>query len=538
VAIDTQAKKLLDRWEALKLERNNTENVWQEISDNELGRRNFIAKRTPGEQRMQRIYDGTSKVAGEDLAGALHSLMTNPSAPWFELRFEMPELNEMQLAMRWLYAVEKRLQAALMRPEANFNAQMSEVYIDLVYFGTCGLFVDDNLTQGTLFSARPLSEIYVAENSAGRIDTVFLHFSFTARQAVQEFGKRDKRAMRNVETGKTEEKAEYLHAIMPNEDYREGFFGKRGRKWSSFKLSITDMEVFEEKGYAELPIAVARWNKDSDEVYGRGPGWSALSDAKMLNEMMKVTLKAAQKAVDPPLLVDHDGVLGTNLRVEPGATIPIDMTTALLNPPVQALESRMRFDIASATIQGTRDAVKNAFRHQLIEMIRDPRMTATQVLELSAQIQRLLAPVLGRLQTELLEPIVERLYAIEIRAGRIPPPPPEIAGAPLRIDYTSPIARAQKSSDARAIVDFFTIVTNMSQVDQSVLDVADMDTGARNIAESLGVPPTVVRTRAEVEERRAAQAEILEEQQALSQMGEVATAAGKVAPLLQEGGAS
>ncbi|GAG11293.1 unnamed protein product, partial [marine sediment metagenome] len=233
MAIDSQAKKLMSRWESLKLERSTTENAWQEIADNELGRRNFTSRRTPGETRMARIYDGTSKVAGEDLAGAIHSLMTSPSGPWFELRFERPELNEMQLAMRWLDAVEKRLQAALARPEANFNAQMSETYIDLVYFGTCGMFIDDNPAQGTLFSARPLSEIYVSENSAGRIDTVFLHFSFTARQAVQEFGKRDKRAMRNVENGRTEERAEYLHAIMPNEDYREGYFGDRGKKWSS-----------------------------------------------------------------------------------------------------------------------------------------------------------------------------------------------------------------------------------------------------------------------------------------------------------------
>ena len=538
MSIDTQVKKLLSRWEALKLERHTTESTWQEIADNELGRRNFTSRRTPGEQRMQRLYDGTAKVSGEDLAGALHSLLTNPAAPWFGLSFEQPELNEMQPAMRWLYDVEKRLHAAFTRPEANFHAQMSEFYVDLVYFGTAGIFIEDKLSQGTLFSARPLSEIYIAVNSAGRIDTVFLHFTFTARQAAQEFGARDKRAMKLVEAGKTEERAEYLHAILPNEDYRKGFFGARGKKWRSVKMSVTDMEIYEEKGYAELPIAVARWNKDSDEVYGRGPGWAALSEAKMLNEMMKVILKAAQKAVDPPTLVDHEGVLGTNLRTEPGGIIPVDMTSALLNPPVQALKYEGRFDISTEMVQDVRQRVKDAFRHQLIEMIRDPRMTATQVLELSAQIQRLLAPLLGRLQTELLEPVVERVYAIEVRAGRIPPPPPEIAGMPLRIDYNSPIAKAQKSSNARAVVDFFTVISNLSQVDQSVLDVADMDAGARNIAESLGVPPIVVRSRAEVDEIRAAKAELLEEREAIGQLSELAGAAGKAAPLLQEGGAS
>jgi len=531
--IDEQAKKLLSRWESLKLERSTTENSWQEIADNLLGRRDFISRRTPGEQRMARIYDGTSKVAGEDLAGALHSLMTNPTAPWFELRFETPELNEMPAAMRWLFATEKRLHAALTRPDANFHAQMSEVYIDLVYFGTAGLFIEDKLSQGTIFSARPLSEIYVSENSAGRIDTVFLHFEFTARQALQEFGKQDEWAVKNVNAGKTEEKAEYLHAILPNDDFSAGTFGKRGKKWSSFKISVAEIQVLEERGYAELPIAVARWNKDSNEVYGRGPGWSALSDQKMLNEMMKVVLKAGQKAVDPPLLVDHEGVLGTNLRTEPGGIIPVSITSALMNPPVAPLQYGGRFEIATALIQDARQAVRNAFRHQLIEMIRDPRMTATQVLELSAQVQRLLAPVLGRQHTELLEPIVERVFAIEARAGRLLPPPPEIAGESLKVDYSSPVARAQKSSDARAIVDLFTIGANLSQVDQSVLDVLDADSGIRAIAESLGTPPTVTRTRSEVEERREAQADLLQQREAISQVGELAKAAGKVAPLVQ-----
>jgi len=533
--IDEQAKQILQRWETLKLERSTTEDSWQEIADNLLGRRDFISKRTPGERRMARIYDGTSKVAGEDLAGALHSLMTNPSAPWFELRFERPELNEMPIAMRWLFATEQRLHAAMTRPEANFHAQMSEVYIDLVYFGTAGLFVEDKLTGGTIFSARPLSEIYVAENSAGRIDTVFLHFEFTARQAVQEFGKRDEKAMKYVENGKPEEKAEYLHAIMPNEDFQKGAFGKRGMGWKSFKVSVADVKILEERGYSELPIAIARWNKDSNEVYGRGPGWSALSDQKMLNEMMRVTLTAGQKAIDPPLMVDHEGVLGTNLRTEPGGIIPVSIASALLNPPVQALQYSGRFEIATALIQDARQAVKNAFRHQLIELIRDPRMTATQVLELSSQVQRLLAPVLGRQQTELLEPVVERVFAIEARAGRLLPPPPEIAGESLKVDYSSPVARAQKSSDAKAIVDFFTIGANFSQVDQSVLDVLDSDAGIRSIGESLGVPPTTIRTRDEVARLRAAQAERLQQREQLAQMGEVATAAGKIAPLLQSG---
>ena len=132
--------RLISRVEELTGGRRTTENTWQEIADNLLGRRDFTVNRMRGEQRLQRIYDDTSKVSGCLLAGAMQSLLTSPSARWFALRFENAELAEVHRANIWLKAAEQRLYAAMSAPNANFHAQLAETYIDLIFFGTGGIF--------------------------------------------------------------------------------------------------------------------------------------------------------------------------------------------------------------------------------------------------------------------------------------------------------------------------------------------------------------------------------------------------------------
>lgn len=529
-----QLERLIARVDELSADRRTTENTWQEIADNLLGRRDFTTERTPGQQRMQRIYDDTSKVSSSLLAGAMHSLLTSPSARWFALRFEDPRLQDIPEAAPWLKLAEKRIYAALAAPKANFHAQLAETYIDLINFGTAGIFIDDVPGVGTMFSARPLSELFLAEDPSGRIDTVVRLFKLTARQAVELWGDKAKEAARSVNSGRSEDRSTYAHIILPNDDQIIGNMDTSGMPWASFHLSIDgEKAILGEGGFHEMPLPTPRWEKDAGEVYGRGPGWNALSNQKMLNEMKKITIKAGQKAVDPPMMVDSEGVLPGDLRFSPGSVIPVNTVMSSMNPPIQPLPFGGDFNISVALIEDARKAVQDSFHHQLIETIRDPRMTATQVLELSAQMQRHLAPILGRMQTELLEPIIERVYAIEARAGRLPEPPPEIGDQPLKIDYVSPVARAQQTSDARAIIDFSGFIANLSNVAPDLLDVVDFDEGARELGEAFGVPPNMIRDREAVEARRQAAREIAmqeeEERQAVAAVDQL-TKLASIAP--------
>lgn len=482
------AETLLRQWEDVAARRSNFQSVWQEIADHMLGRRDFTTQAAPGRKRMARIYDTTGLQAADLLAAALHSFLTNPALRWFSLRAEDPELAEDEAVRNWLGAVEDRLYAAFNAPDANFAPQIHEVYLDQVAFGTAALYIGDRPGKGLLFSARPLGEIHVAENAEGRVDTVFRRFEFTARQAHQVWGDRAGRSVAEaLAANKGERRFAFLHCVKP----AHADSGPDRFAFASTYLSLADKAVVAAGGYHEMPYMVPRWSKDSGEVYGRAPGWNALPDQKMLNEMSKTTLKAAQKAVDPPLLVADDGVV-MPLRTYPGG-INVVRAGALAQDPLRPLPVAPRIDIGLEMMEQRREAIRTAFHYNLLQLFQDPRMTATQVLQLVQEMQRLMGPMLGRQQAELLEPMIERVYGILLRSGALPPLPEALEGVTLRVDHISPIARAQKAGDAQAVLRTLEAAQAMAVLDEQVTDLIDPDAGLRLIAEANGVPAKALR---------------------------------------------
>ncbi len=521
--------RLRARFDELKAGRTTTEDTWQQISDNLLGRRDFTVKRTPGEQRLQRIYADAAKVSSSLLSGAMHSLLTSPQGFWFDLRLEDPRLQDLPGVAEWVDLVVTRMRAALTAPAANFHAQLAETYIDLINFGTGAIFIDDVPGVGVQFSARPLQELFLAEDPSGRIDTIGRMYDLTARQAVKMWGDVAVEAKKALDSGHSEDKAQYVHLIVPREDVVVGNMDVSGMPWASFDLTMdSDRTILREGGYHEMPLPTPRWEKDAGEVYGRGPGWNALSTQKMLNEITKSTIIASQLAIAPVRMFDSEAVLPGDLNFRPHGVIAINNVMASMDPPVQTLPSGTDFRVSEQLISDTKKSVQDAFHHQLIEVIQDPRMTATQVLELSAQMQRHLAPILGRMQTEMLDPILDRVYAIEVRAGRMPPPPEEISGKPLKFDYVSPVARAQQAEEARAFVEFSGFAMQLQQADPDVAHVVDYVEGIRKFGEALGIPAVVIRDKKQVEQRKAAARQVAAEE---AEMQQAVTATDQIAKL-------
>ena len=287
------AHDAIEQFEALANERFTWEEMWQEIADHMIGRRDFNTIRTPGDRRMVEIYDTTGLLSAELLAGALHALMTNTATKWFRLNIEDRFLNEDPDVRFWIDEIaEPRMYSAINRPAANFNPQMHEVYFDLTAFCTASCFIEDEPGFGAVFSARPMGETYIAEDSAGRIDTLYRKIRRSARQTIQDFGPRAPKAARKaVEDNRPEERITILHAIRPRNDPVPGRLDRAGMPWESLYFDLKEKELIDQGGYFELPMMVPRWSKDSGERYGRGPGVTALPDVKMLNAIWKTVIR-------------------------------------------------------------------------------------------------------------------------------------------------------------------------------------------------------------------------------------------------------
>ncbi|MGH7411462.1 MAG: portal protein, partial [Candidatus Methylomirabilis sp.] len=177
---------LIARAQVLREQRRQFETVWQNIADHGLGRRDFLTMRTPGTDRMARIYDNTFLLGAQMLAAGVQSLIANTATQWFELVPEESWLLDDQDVAAWIDGVEARLLALFNRPTTGFITQTSEVCFDLVSFGTGAFYVGED-DSGPWFSSRPLGELVVAEDSRGRIDTVFRDFTMPAREVVDKF---------------------------------------------------------------------------------------------------------------------------------------------------------------------------------------------------------------------------------------------------------------------------------------------------------------------------------------------------------------
>jgi len=529
---DERVNSAIAQYTQLKQERFGWEDLWQQIADNEVGRRDFNTLRTPGDQRMSEIHDITALLSGELLAGALHSLMTNSASKWFRLGLEDPWLQQHPDVRLWVDEIaEPQIYNAFNRPEAGFNPQMHEVYFNLTLFCTSAVSVEEDAGRGAVFSARPLMEVYIAEDAFGRVDTVFRNVRMTARQTVDRWGERAPKAARDlVQKDKPEQKVDVLQAIRPNPKPVPGRLDHTGMPWSSFYIDSAEKTLIDEGGFWELPIMVARWSKDAGERYGRGPGITALADAKMLNAMWKTIIKGAQKMVDPPLLMDNDGVI-TQLHTSPGS-VNIQESTSLRENSVRPLLTGGRPDLGIDLVNRKQQNIQSAFHSEVLPLFNSPYMTATQVLELVQQAQRFLSPILGRLQSELLEPMVQRVFGIELRSGRLDPIPEILAGQNIAVEYISPIARAQKASEVSAIIETFQVAAELEAVVPGTVDNLDADLAIREIAEAKGIPVSVVRDATVVAEMRAKQQELIEEQKQKQELLEGADAASKLIPAI------
>ena len=519
-----KAKNLLKRFDRLKSQRQNWESHWQEVADYMQPRKADVTKsRSKGDKRTELIFDGSPLQSVELLAASLHGMLTNPSTPWFSLRFKQNDMENEDEAKEWLEDATEVMYAAFNK--SNFQQEIFELYHDLITFGTAAMFIEEDDEDVLKFSTRHINEIYIAENDKGRIDTVFRKFKLSARAAMQKFGD----VSTNISMTATKdpyEEVEILHAVYPRSDFDPKKQDKQNMPFESIYLDAESGDELSVSGFREFPFVVPRYLKASHEIYGRSPAMTALPDVKMLNEMSKTTIKSAQKQVDPPLLVPDDGFM-LPVRTVPGG---LNFYRAGTRDRIEPLNIGANTPLGLNMEEQRRNSIRNAFYVNQLMMQSGPQMTATEVIQRNEEKMRLLGPVLGRLQSELLKPLIDRAFALILRKNLFRPAPEFLAGQDIEIEYVSPLAKAQKSSELQSIMRAIEIMGSLSNV-APVFDHINMDKLVRHLADIVGVPQKILKPQSELNAERQQAAQQQEQMQQMQQVQQLAEAGGKVAPL-------
>jgi hypothetical protein len=524
------AKDVMRRHDAMAAERSVFDGHWREIEERISYKGLYFQSQnqTPGSKSTQRIFDVTAMLACERFAAACESMITPRTQKWHELAPVDPDLRRIKAVRDWCEEARDVLFAARYAPEANFASQVHEGYWSIGAYGTGAVFVDDVIGRSLLYRSVHLSQLYLAEDAAGRTDTVHRLYRPTLRQIAQQFGVAAMpEKLRNLLDRSPGDRVDMIHCVRPNQERVLGRADFRGMAFSSYYVLPSERWVLDEGGYRSMPYAVGRYSTSPGEVYGRGPGMMVLPEIKMLNEMRKTILRAAQKAVDPPLLATADALL-QQFDLRSGA-LNYGGMDSMGNQLVKPLMTGARLDIGEDMIEQSRKVINDAFLVSLFQILVDtPQMTATEAMLRAQEKGQLLAPTMGRVQSEQTGTMIERELDILAVAGALPPMPDELieAGGLVEIEYVSPLNRLQRSEEGVGILKTLEALSPLVEIDQSIIDVLDPEEAARIMADVNGMPSRALRSEKRVKAIRAGREE-QQQMQSLLQAAPVAASAAK-----------
>jgi hypothetical protein len=488
-----------------------------------------------GNKKMQYIVDNCPMLSLRTMRNGLMSGMTSPARPWFRLRPGDDDIYEKPGVAEWCERATDAVHRILQK--SNFYRQIPSFYDEIGGFGTAAFGVyeiphNPKKKHQALVNVQTYTwgEYWISQNDQGDVDTFIRKYKQTVRQVVMKFVDDPKdpddptwqnlapttRAMwRNRQW---EQWIDVVHVIEPNDEYEEGAFGLNGMKTRSvyYELGGDPDTLLGVKGFADSPIKVARWDTNSDNVWGYGPAMYCLGDAKQLQVQQKRKMQGIDKQMEPPLMGDAN-LKRTTVSQLPGDITWLEgLTTSTVGlKPLYEVKPDLQYMIED--IQETRKRIESGMYTDVFQMMKtlgDQLKAGITATEIDARKQEQLlelGPLLDRLNGEAFEPLIDQVFDIAVRRSKvawalmarnikvpdgiemfIPPPPPALQGVKLDIQYISILAQAVRVAEIQGINQVTQYILQLAEAKPEVLDKFDFDKAVEIIADRTGTPPECV----------------------------------------------
>ena len=536
---ESHCKRMNKRMAQMKTHRATYDAHWKDLADNFSPRtsryisQDRVDMQQRGDKRNHKIINSSPIYAVQTLSAGMMSGNTSPARPWFRLTTPDPQLAEFGPVKEWLHIAQQRMQEVFAR--SNLYRVLPMIYRDLAIWGpSCTIAVesDRNVVH---FIHLDIGSYWLAQSNRQSVDTVYREFGLTVRQIVQEFGEDNvSERIRNMyRNGQYETWEPVCHAIEPDGDKWESIYWERG---------ATDKPLGE-RYFSTNPILAPRWSLSGEDIYGESPAMTALGDARALQLKELRKQEAIDIMVKPPLMGP------TSLRGQAASLVPGDITYVDIQQGMQGLKPihDWRPEIAPLLedIRKTEDLLNQAFYVNLFLMLaNDDRsgVTAREVSERHEEKLLMLGPVIERLNNELLSPLIDRTFSIMVERSLpfwqgnidgdplLPPPPEELAGLDLKVEFVSIMAQAQKAVGIGAMDNLMNFVGAIAALKPEALDKVDFDQAIDERADMLGISPRIIVPDDAVVSLREQRAKAMQAQQ----MAAAAQTAGSVAKDLSQ----
>lgn len=484
-----------------------------------------------GSRRDRRMTNKRPMRSAQIAAAGMASGMASQARPWFNLAAP----NGVQKSAgvdRWLYEVADAIRQVLAK--SNLYNILPQVFHSQAVYGTAAMSALPDDEDIVRFHHYPVGTFALDTSARGVVDTFYREYTMTPRQMAQQFGKDNL----SINVAMAAQRGELTpiticHLIEPNPDADMQRVDKAAMPWRStyWEKGGNDGMVLRQSGFTAFPVMAPRWDVNGVNVYGTGPGDVALGKSKELQlleaDKLRVVQQYARPAVTAPL-----SMRGQAASLVPGgiAWVPDNLLGSAFQPaytPDPNVLPNLRDEINECI-----GAIAGAFFEDLFLLISQSEgtMTAYEVSQRKEEKMLMLGPVVERNNDELFDPLMNQVFAIMLEQSMprwmgllpgvplIPPPPEELAGVPLTVEYISILAQAQKAVAAGSIERAFQFTSMLVKSGvPDAFDAIDTDEGQKGYYAAIGAPPTMIRDAEQVAAIRQARADAAAQQQQAEQ---------------------
>jgi len=485
------------RWGSLDLDWTSWRSVYQDCTDFFLpfSGRYFETDRNDGRKRYGNIYDEEATYALGVLGAGMQSGMSSPARPWFRLQTADPDLNDYHSVKLWLNACTRRMLDLFQRN--NTYGFLHNMYMELGVYGTAATFLMDDFN--TVFHGYPLTtgEYRISANYRGEVDVIMRKYQKTVGQIVKEFGYKNccPSTQSLYDNHELDTWVTIYHLVEPNADRDPTKRDAQNMEWKSWYMEegALDGNWLRKSGFKRFPAIVPRWSVYGGDIYGNSPGMLVLGSTKQLQHEQLRKAEAIDYKTRPPLQVPSV-LKDRDVEMLPGGVTFYDGAS-----PQAGIRSMwdVNLDLShlAADIVDVRQRIRRGFFTDLFLMLQNDvgrEKTATEVAELHEEKLTVLGPTIERLHDEALNPLVEYTFDRMLTLGLFPPPPQELQGQELNIEFVSVLAQAQRAIGANSTNRFVAALGQVASFKPDVLDKFDSDAWVDQYADQLGVDPRII----------------------------------------------
>lgn len=488
-------QRVSQQYQALQTERTHWLTKWETLADyiDPMAVRIVSTDRDKGERLRVNIIDNTATRALRTLQAGLQAGVSSPARPWIRLTIADDDLAAYEPVKEWLSAETRRMFAVFQR--TNVYETLHMMYGSLGLLGTAASLFMESDKLFSMYTA-PAGEYVVAADFLGNVNTIGRRFEKTVEQVVSEFGLANvSQTVRNLyDRGNYYSGIPVTHMVQPRRDRDPSRKDPKNRAFQScyFEDGESSDKFLRDSGYSDFPALCPRWDRRPGDVYGTSPGMVSLGDVKQAQSLHYAKGRAIAYMVQPPVQAP------ASLMDAPMSMLPGGITFYDSAGPHQSIkplwEVGLDLNALREDIYDVRQRIESAFFTDVFRMFDgiDGNMTATEVAERHEEKMLMLGPVLERLHNEMLRPLVETTFSRMIETGMTAPPPVELQGRELEVEFISVLAQAQRAIGTNAVDRYVNAIGTVAAMKPDVLDKFDSDEWAERYGDALGVDPKII----------------------------------------------